>query len=409
MIKPKVFIGSSSERNDIANNLQILLEKSSECEVTVWNQGVFELSDNTIDTLLKKKGYFDFAVLIFGNDDETKSRGKTFYSPRDNVLFEAGLFMGTIGKERTYIIRDADLKIKIPNDLDGMALGFYKIHSDKNLQSSLGGVSTQILNKIRELGAKEKTENNTKELIGKRLFQYEGYYPIDIDEKNEPSLNANRFVSAMEYFLKDENEDYLAITDLIYLREDNLNHIGDILKNQKAKSLYEEILRKYKLENFVSNFHEQEKIYENYVRLVEDIGDTLKNVYMEILLHNVRNPLRSIIALRNTGNISGRQKFDPSTRFVVQLVKNQGKMLMQAMSSGSKVSYTKQFNKTKKVKATTTPLHHEKYGLVAILCINIDIDAVEKLKPKEKEEFFKNYIKNSGHTPEFEKDAWGVK
>lgn len=408
MVKPKVFIGSSSEKLDVADNLQILLEKKYECEATVWKQGVFGLSDVTINTLLVKKDYFDFAVFIFSNDDKINSRRKNSYSPRDNILLETGLFMSAIGKERTYIIRDADSKIKIPNDLDGMTLGFYKIHSDGNLQSSLGGVSTQILSRIRQLGIR-KTSENIKESNGKRLFQYEGYYPIDINEKNEPSLNANKFVRAIEYFLKDENNEYSAVTDLIYLREDNLAHINDILKTPKAKALYQELVEKYKLENFVGKFHEQEKIFENYVRLVEDIGDTFKDVYMEILLHNVRNPLRSIIALRNTKNISGRQKFDASTRFVVQFVKDQGKKLMQAMTSGSKVSYWKQFNKTKKVKATTIPLYHEKYGLIAILCINIDIDAIQSLKPKNKDEFFRNYIKNSGETPEFEKDAWGIK
>ncbi|HEX8250523.1 MAG TPA: TIR domain-containing protein [Pyrinomonadaceae bacterium] len=409
MIKPKVFIGSSSEKLDVANNLQILLEKGG-CEVKAWKQGVFGLSDVTINTLLEKKDFFDFAVFVFAGDEKISSRGKNLSTPRDNVLLETGLFMGAIGRERTYIIRDADVKIKIPSDLDGMTLGFYKIRSDGNLQSSLDTVAKNILDEIDELGVREKPENTTKEYRGKRLFQYEGYYPIDIEEgTNLPNLNAAKFVRAMEYFLKDENKDYLAITDLIYLREDNLNHIGDILKTKKAKSLYREIIRKYKLENFVDNFYEQEKIFENYVRLVEDIGDTLEDVYLEILLHNVRNPLRSIIALRNTEKISGRKKFDPSTRFVVQFVKNQGKMLMQAMNSGSKISYYKQFNKIKKVKATTTPLYHEKYGLIAILCINIDIDAIESLKPKEKNEFFKNYIKNSGHTPEFEKDAWGVK
>ncbi len=401
MTKPKIFIGSSSEKLDIANNLQILLENGG-CEVTVWNQGIFGLSKVFIETLLDKKDYFDFAVFIFANDDNVKSRGKSAFMPRDNVLFETGMFMGIIGKERTFIIRDTNYKIKTPNDLDGMCIGRYTIHSDGNLQSSLGGVSTLILEEVRKLGIRETTSKSFESINAKRLFQYEGYYPIDINDEGFPRLNPDIFVKAMKFFLLEENYDEIAATDLVYLREDNLNYKGDILKSNVAKKLYKELEQKYKLENFIKDFSEQEKIFTNYVRLVNDIGDTFKDVHMEILLHNVRNPLRSIIALRNTENISTRQKHDPSTRFVVQFVKNQGKKLIDAMTSGSKVSYTKQFNKTKKVKATTTPLYHEKYGLIGILCINIDIDAIKSLNTNDQKKFFENYIKNSGHTPEFE-------
>jgi predicted transcriptional regulator YheO len=196
----------------------------------------------------------------------------------------------------------------------------------------------------------------------------------------------------------------------VYLREDNLRHIGDIITTKEGKDLYDKLISKYNLRNFLNEFQkEQNKIFDNYIRMVNDIGDTFKDVHMEILLHNIRNPLRSIIALRNTEKISKRQKFDPSTRFVVQFVKNQGKMLMEEMNQGSKVRYLKQFNKTKQVKATTTPIFHERYGLIGILCINIDIDAMKELKKKEITAFIDNYISNTGHTPDFEKEDWGLK
>jgi len=127
-----------------------------------------------------------------------------------------------------------------------------------------------------------------------------------------------------------------------------------------------------------------------------------------MLLHNVRNPLRSIIAARNSERISGRKLFDPSTRFVVQYVKNQGRELIRAMQGGGKVSYLKQFHRTKQVKATTTPLYHKQYGLIGILCLNIDIDAVRALDPAGQEEFFRSYVKNSGQTPRFDLEDWGL-
>jgi predicted transcriptional regulator YheO len=251
-----------------------------------------------------------------------------------------------------------------------------------------------------------KSDTNENKIEGKRLFQHRGYYPIDIAPKtNIPSLNHKIFVKSIKHFLNDENYDRLAVMDLVYLREDNLEDKFDVLKDEDLP-LYEKLVKRYDLMEFISKFEEEDaEIFRNFVRIVNDIGDTLKDVHLEILLHNVRNPIRSIIACRNSESISGRKLFDPSTRFVVQYVKNQGRRLIRAMHSGSKLSYLKQFHRTKQVKATTTPLYSDKYGLIGILCVNIDIDSVLRLDKKGCERFFENYLKNSGYTPRFEKES----
>jgi predicted transcriptional regulator YheO len=250
-----------------------------------------------------------------------------------------------------------------------------------------------------------KSDTNEARIEGKRLFQHRGYYPINIAPKtNIPSLNHKIFVKAIKYFLN-EKYDRLAAMDLVYLREDNLKDKYDVLKDEDL-SLYEKLVKKYDLIEFIEKFEEEDaELFRNFVRIINDIGDTLKDVYLEILLHNVRNPIRSIIACRNSESISGRKLFDPSTRFVVQYVKNQGRRLIRAMNSGSKVSYPKQFHKTKQVKATTTPLYSDKYGLIGILCVNIDIDSVLRLDARGRERFFENYLKTSGYTPRFEKKS----
>jgi YheO-like PAS domain-containing protein len=239
---------------------------------------------------------------------------------------------------------------------------------------------------------------------GKRLFQHRGYYPIDIARKtNLPSLNRKIFVKALRHFLDRRNYDRLAAMDLVYLREDNLVDKGDIVADVDLP-LYWRLVEKYDLLEFIEDFpKENERIFNNFVRIVNDLGDTLKDIHFEVLLHNVRNPIRSIIAARNSEKISGRKLFDPSTRFVVQFVKNQGRLLIRAMKGGSKVSYLKQFSLHKKVKATTTPLYHERYGLIGILCLNIDIDSVMRLNKNGRDTFWKNYVANSGRTPRFEK------
>jgi predicted transcriptional regulator YheO len=242
-----------------------------------------------------------------------------------------------------------------------------------------------------------------------RLFQYPGFYPIDLGTDNVPKLNRETFVNAIDLLLNRE-DDRLAATDLVYLRQDNLDRSTDRPEDPDIVrpphiAAYDKLVRKYDLEWFVRNFQlEKQRVFDNYIRLVNDIGQTLKDVYFEILLHDVRNPIRSIIAAQNSEKISGRKLGDPSTRFVVNYVRNQGRDLIAAMARGSKVAYRKQFLRTKWVKATTTPINDDVYGLVGFLCMNIDIEAIDQLDDSGRTLFFEAYTRNSGKTPAFERE-----
>lgn len=251
----------------------------------------------------------------------------------------------------------------------------------------------------RVTGSEERIE-------GRRLFEYKGYYPVDVAPgTNLPSLNSETYVRAVRYFLEKDIYDRLAAMDLVYLREDNRRHLGDVLPPE-ASPLYDRLVRKYRLSDFRARYsQETRRLFRNVKKIVNDLGDTLRGIHFEILLHDVRNPLRSIIAARNASEVSGRRLHDPSTRFVVQYVRHQGKHLIEAMESGSKVAYPKQFLQTKKVKATTTPLYDERYGLIGILCFNIDVEAITKLDADGRAVFFENYTKTEGETPPFEKDS----
>jgi hypothetical protein len=89
-------------------------------------------------------------------DDLLTSRNESTAAPRDNVLFELGLFMGALGRKRTFIVYDRSAKLKLPSDLAGVAAATFEPHSSGNLQSALGAAATLIENQILKLGVRDE-------------------------------------------------------------------------------------------------------------------------------------------------------------------------------------------------------------------------------------------------------------
>jgi hypothetical protein len=155
--RPSMFVGSSKEGLAIAKAFQQNLDR--ECEIAIWCQGVFGLGGGTLETLLNRVKKFDFGVFILTADDITFSRVTEQPSPRDNVLLELGMFLGTLGRERTFIIHEREVDLKLPSDLvGGLTPATFEPHSDGNLQAALGACSTSVENEIRKLGIRSRAE-----------------------------------------------------------------------------------------------------------------------------------------------------------------------------------------------------------------------------------------------------------
>jgi hypothetical protein len=146
--KPSMFIGSSSEGKRIAETIQLVLDDEIHC--TVWNQGVFGLSGGTLESLVTAVDEYDFATLVLTPDDLLEKRDLKGRSPRDNVLFELGLFMGALGRERTFIVHSRTTPPMLPSDLAGITPATYEERS--NLEAALGPACTRIKRAIEGKG-----------------------------------------------------------------------------------------------------------------------------------------------------------------------------------------------------------------------------------------------------------------
>lgn len=148
--KPSVFLGSSREGEDVARAFEKHLVAVA--ETTLWSAGVFGLSQNTLESLVNALDRFDFAVLVITADDLVISRDTTSWRGRDNVMFELGLFMGRLGRSRTFILCDPQ-KVTLPSDLAGVTVAAYdSARSDGNVQAAVSPAATEVRDSVRKLG-----------------------------------------------------------------------------------------------------------------------------------------------------------------------------------------------------------------------------------------------------------------
>jgi Predicted nucleotide-binding protein containing TIR-like domain len=115
--KPRIFLGSSGKQAKLLQAITRGLEDVADVEpwTTTFNPG-----RSTLDRLVELSHEVDFAAFVFAQDDWTTTgeseSGQA--SPRDNVVFEAGLFGGALGMRRTFILHANDAKL--PTDLLGL-------------------------------------------------------------------------------------------------------------------------------------------------------------------------------------------------------------------------------------------------------------------------------------------------
>lgn len=123
--RPRIVIASSSEQIATATRIADELARSSDWTVHVWDR-LFDFSASYVESLERELDRSDFAIVVLTGDDTARVREKVAVLPRDNVIFELGLFIGRLGRPRCYFFVDADTGTQIASDLSGVkAASFY--------------------------------------------------------------------------------------------------------------------------------------------------------------------------------------------------------------------------------------------------------------------------------------------
>jgi predicted transcriptional regulator YheO len=206
-----------------------------------------------------------------------------------------------------------------------------------------------------------------RQRFGKKLEEYD-FYPYIINRDNFPEFSLRDFRLGMHYFLR--NFDPTAARQLIFIGEQN--NVRAQLEPSEQK-VYARLFTRYDGKRVADDTRDY---LENFARIVRLLGKSFPNLGIEVLLHDLSNPSRSLVALEN--NATGRTLHDGTTNLVIDLKKRQ-------LSDEDKLNYELNLG-ARKFKCTTIPIIRKEYGVVGAICINVDANYLteEVLSASEK-------------------------
>lgn len=147
----RVFIISSAEALPVARIIQNSLAHDSFL-ITLWTDGVFRATSYALESLESAVDESDFAIAVAHSDDLTLFRGEDWPAPRDNVVFELGLFMGRLGRKRAILMEPREDKVKLPSDLSGITTIPYNYEPGKDAAARMAPACNILRNHINDWG-----------------------------------------------------------------------------------------------------------------------------------------------------------------------------------------------------------------------------------------------------------------
>ena len=167
-MKFRLFIGSSSEHLDYAESVQLHLSHIRNLDVVCW-KNIFLPMHYPLEDLLLQLEHMSFGVFVLGHDDYIYIRDKGYYCARDNVVFDMCMFMGALGRERTFFIApcDTEKEYRIPSDLEGINFETYTLSNPDEKDVAVDPACTRI---------KRSIQTQMKKILPKDIIEKYGVF-----------------------------------------------------------------------------------------------------------------------------------------------------------------------------------------------------------------------------------------
>lgn len=234
---------------------------------------------------------------------------------------------------------------------------------------------------------------------GRNLEQYE-FYPFVDDAHGFAQFSLEQFERGVRHLLR--RPDARAAGQLIVIGEQNGVRYQ---LTPDALGAYERLYRRFHGQQVMQDASD---FLENYRRIVRLFGATFRGMGIEILLHDLVNPARSITTISG-GEVTGRAEGMGTTTLVIDLKRR------RALNQ-DKLNYSIELG-SRRFKCTTVPILREPYGIVGAICMNIDTNYLREhvLASREAtEDFFRRFCatdmqvsENILSRPEYEKALAG--
>jgi hypothetical protein len=231
-MKPRIFIGSSTEGLSTATALKRQLADCGECQL--WNEDFFEMNRSAFESLSQSSVLFDFAILVATKDDLQTKRNQVQNVARDNIIFEFGLYLGRLGKNRALLLKEKGTDL--PSDLHGITL----LEFDATSTTESMEKASEALKKYMRARSQEYSLSfipSTAIAVG----YFENFVVKVCRELTEASkrlvdgVNYKRFL--LHVILPDELPDNVHDQVLAYLSAQNLRQMK-VETNTRAYSFY---------------------------------------------------------------------------------------------------------------------------------------------------------------------------
>jgi hypothetical protein len=153
----KVWIGSSVPGLPLAEAVLYHLRKCDDLRCRMWDEGTFVFGAATLESLEEAANDVDVAILCLTPDDELVVSGEQrTLTPRDNVIFELGFFMGALGRDRAIAFHQDLGELRTLTDLSGIERAIFRRRDGESIEEAVHNQCHKIKNHILKLGPRPR-------------------------------------------------------------------------------------------------------------------------------------------------------------------------------------------------------------------------------------------------------------